>query len=128
MTKRIQGAVQLQAQLWGLQGTAVAMQMERKRAEEEARRRAEDAKRDAEREEARRRAEADTELKVRYYEVSCAAHTSRFLCGHYVPPASCCMAATAEPMQQPPSAQAHGCAICGRARTPQRERAVLRLC
>ncbi len=43
--------------------------MERKRAEEEARRRAEDLKRDAEREEARRRAEADTQLKVRYYEV-----------------------------------------------------------
>ena len=44
--------------------------MERKRAEEEARRREEDAKRDAEREEARRRAEADTQLKVRYYEVN----------------------------------------------------------
>ena len=44
--------------------------MERKRAEEDAQRRAEDAKRDAEREEARRRAEADTQLKVRYYEVN----------------------------------------------------------
>lgn len=46
--------------------------MERKRAEEEARRRAEDAQRDAEREDARRRAEADAELKVRYYEVHIA--------------------------------------------------------
>ncbi|CAL5228929.1 g12157 [Coccomyxa viridis] len=47
--------------------------MERKRAEEEARRRAEDLKRDAEREEARRRAEADTQLKVRYYELKVEA-------------------------------------------------------
>ena len=47
------------------------VQMERKKAEEEAQRRAEDLRRDAEREEARCRAEADAELKVRYYEVSC---------------------------------------------------------
>lgn len=47
------------------------VQMERKKAEEEAQRRAEDVRRDAEREEARCRAEADAELKVRYYEVSC---------------------------------------------------------
>lgn len=47
----------------------VSAQVERKRAEEEAQRRAEDLKRDAEREEARRRAEADAQLKVRYYEV-----------------------------------------------------------
>ena len=46
------------------------VQMERKKAEEEGQRRAEDLRRDAEREEARRRAEADAELKVRYYEVS----------------------------------------------------------
>ena len=50
--------------------------MERKRAEEEARKRAEDLKREAEREETRRRAEADVELKVRYYEVPHPAHNS----------------------------------------------------
>ena len=57
--------------VFGVKKNAVGAQMERKRAEEEARRRAEDLKRDAEREEARRRAEADTQLKVRYYEVTC---------------------------------------------------------
>lgn len=50
--------------------------MERKRAEEEARKRAEDLKREVEREETRRRAEVDAELKVRYYEVSHPAHNS----------------------------------------------------
>ena len=50
--------------------------MERKRAEEEARKRSEDLKREAEREETRRRAEADAELKVRYYEVLHPAHNS----------------------------------------------------
>ena len=108
----------------------MAVQVERKRAEEEAQRRAEDLKRDAEREEARRRAEADAQLKVRYYEVillprcspalspltRCASavnHTAPLLDCHYMLRLSCQWQQSDPPHRRGLTLDVQGCAQDG---------------